>query len=62
MMFRHLILKLIAHLPIILESQKRKIKIIIFCQARLTYKNGSVYAEIREINFKNNKIEKVFNR
>ena len=45
-------------LPIILESQKRKNKNYYFLPSSLTYKNGSVHAEIREIHFNNNKLEK----
>ena len=45
-------------LPIILESQKRKNKNYYFLPSSLTYKNGSVYAEIREIYFNDNKLEK----
>ena len=44
-------------LPIILESQKRKNKNYYFLPSSLTYKNNSVYAETREIHFKNNKLE-----
>tara|TARA_B100000401_G_scaffold436334_1_gene379615 strand:- start:77 stop:1012 length:936 start_codon:yes stop_codon:yes gene_type:complete len=45
-------------LPIILESQKRKNKNYCFLPSSITYKNNAVYAEIREIYFKNGKIEK----
>ena len=41
-------------LPIILESQKRKNKNYYFLPSSLTYKNGSVHAEIREIKFNDN--------
>ena len=44
-------------LPIILESQKRKNKNYYFLPSSLTYKNGSVHAEIREIKFNDNKLK-----
>ena len=44
-------------LPIILESQKRKNKNYYFLPSSLTYKNGSVHAEIREIKFNENKLK-----
>ena len=57
MTLRHLNFKTDSTLPIILESQKRKNKNYYFLPSSLTYKNNSVYAEIREIYFKNNKLE-----
>ena len=51
-------LKTDSTLPIILESQKRNNKNYYFLPSSLTHKNNSVYAEIREIYFKDNKIEK----
>tara|TARA_Y100000816_G_scaffold145752_1_gene103418 strand:- start:223 stop:1161 length:939 start_codon:yes stop_codon:yes gene_type:complete len=46
-----------SSLPIILESQKRKNQNYCFLPSSLTYKNNSVYAVVREIHFKKNKIE-----
>ena len=47
-----------SSLPLILESQKRKNKNYYFLPGSLTYKNGSVHAEIREIKFNDNKLKK----
>ncbi len=46
-----------SSLPLILESQKRKNKNFYFLPSSLTYKNNLVYAQAREISFKNNKLE-----
>ena len=51
-------LKTDSTLPIILESQKRNNKNYYFLPSSLTHKHNSVYAEIREIYFKDKKIEK----
>ena len=45
-----------SSLPIILESQKRKNKNFYFLPSTLTYKNNHLYAQAREIFFKNNKL------
>ncbi len=46
-----------SSLPLILESQKRNNKNFYFLPSSLTYKNNLVYAQAREITFKNNKLE-----
>ena len=48
-----------SSLPIILESQKRKNKNFYFLPSSLTYKNNYLYAQAREIFFKNEKLENV---
>ena len=45
-----------SSLPLILESQKRKNKNFYFLPSSLTYKNNLIYAQVREISFKNNKL------
>ncbi len=45
-----------SSLPLILESQKRKNKNFYFLPSSLTYKNSLIYAQVREISFKNNKL------
>ena len=44
-----------SSLPLILESQKRKNKNFYFLPSSLTFKNNLVYAQAREIYFKDNK-------
>ena len=44
-------------LPIILESQKRKNKNFCFLPSSLTYKNNFVFASVKEIKFRNNKLD-----
>jgi len=43
-------------LPMILESQKRKNRNFIFSPRSLTFKKNTVYALVKEIKFKNNKL------
>ena len=43
-------------LPMILESQKRKNRNFIFSPSSLTFKKNTVYALVKEIKFKNNKL------
>ena len=43
-------------LPMILESQKRKNRNFIFSPCSLTFKKNTVYASVKEIKFKNNKL------
>ena len=43
-------------LPMILESQKRKNRNFIFPPSSLTFKKNTVYALVKEIKFKNNKL------
>ena len=43
-------------LPMILESQKRKNRNFIFSPRSLTFKKNTVYAFVKEIKFKNNKL------
>ena len=45
-----------SSLPLILESQKRKNKNFYFLPSSLTFKNNLVYAQVREIFFKDNKL------
>ena len=46
-----------SSLPLILESQKRKNKNFYFLPSSLTFKNNLVYAQAREISFKDNKLK-----
>ena len=43
-------------LPMILESQRRKNRNFIFSPSSLTFKKNTVYALVKEIKFKNNKL------
>ena len=43
-----------SSLPLILESQKRRNKNYFFLPSSLTYKENYLYAQAREISFKNN--------
>ncbi len=43
-------------LPLILESQKRRNKNFYFLPSSLTYKKNYLYAQVREISFKNNRL------
>lgn len=44
-------------LPLILESQKRKNQNFYFLPSSLTYKNNNLYAQVRKISFRNDKIK-----
>ena len=46
-----------SSIPLILESQKRNNRNFYFLPSSLTLKNNLVYAQAREISFKNNKLE-----
>ena len=52
MQLTNLILKQIARLPIILESQKRKNKNFYFLPSTLTYKNNHLYAKLEKFRLK----------
>ena len=43
-------------LPMIFESQKRKNRNFVFSPSSLTFKKNTVYASVKEIKFKNNKL------
>ena len=43
-------------LPMILESQRRKNRNYVFSPSSLTFKKRSLYAQVKEIKFKNNKL------
>ena len=43
-------------LPMILESQRRKNRNYIFSPSSLTFKKSSLYAQVKEIKFKNDKL------
>ena len=43
-------------LPMILESQRRKNRNYIFSPSSLTFQKRSLYAQVKEIKFKNNKL------